>query len=133
LFNVRNKAFSTDKSTTVCIKIFTVSLLRYIICQYVFGEIKMAAHTSMLHVRIDDETKAQATQTLAAMGLSVSDAVRLFLHRVVVDQAFPLELKVPNAETRKAMAEADEIISTRHARFSTAAELFDDLEKNTGK
>ena len=93
----------------------------------------MAAHTSMLHVRIDDETKAQATQTLAAMGLSVSDAVRLFLHRVVVDQAFPLELKVPNAETRKAMAEADEIVSTRRARFSTAAELFDDLEKNTGK
>ena len=93
----------------------------------------MAAHTSMLHVRIDDETKAQATQTLAAMGLSVSDAVRLFLHRVVVDQAFPLELKVPNAKTRKAMAEADEIVSTHQARFSTAAELFDDLEKNTGK
>ena len=93
----------------------------------------MAAHTSMLHVRIDDETKAQATQTLAAMGLSVSDAVRLFLHRVVVDQAFPLELKVPNAETRKAMAEADEIVSTHHARFSTAAELFDDLEKNIDK
>ncbi len=93
----------------------------------------MAAHTSMLHVRIDDETKAQATQTLAAMGLSVSDAVRLFLHRVVVDQAFPFELKVPNAETSKAMAEANEIVNTRHARFSTAAELFDDLEKNTGK
>ena len=93
----------------------------------------MAAHTSMLHVRIDDDTKAQATQTLAAMGLSVSDAVRLFLHRVVVDQAFPLELKVPNAKTRKAMAEADEIVSTHHARFSTAAELFDDLEKNIGK
>lgn len=93
----------------------------------------MAAHTSMLHVRIDDETKAQATQTLAAMGLSVSDAVRLFLHRVVVDQAFPFELKVPNAETHKAMAEADEIVSTHHARFSTAAELFDDLEKNTCK
>jgi len=93
----------------------------------------MAAHTSMLHVRIDDETKAQATQTLAAMGLTVSDAVRLFLHRVVVDQAFPFELKVPNAETRKAMAEADEIVSTHQARFSTAAELFDDLEKNTGK
>lgn len=93
----------------------------------------MAIHTSMLHIRVDDETKAQATQTLATMGLSVSDAVRLFLHRVVVDQAFPLELKVPNAETRKAMAEADEIVSTSHARFSTAAELFDDLEKSTGK
>ena len=93
----------------------------------------MAVHTSMLHIRVDDETKAQATQTLAAMGLSVSDAVRLFLHRVIVDQAFPLELKVPNAKTRKAMAEADEIAHTRHARFLTAAELFDDLEKNTGQ
>ena len=93
----------------------------------------MAVHTSMLHIRVNDETKAQATQALAAMGLSVSDAVRLFLHRVIVDQTFPLELKVPNAETRKAMAEADEIVSTRLARFSTAAELFDDLEKNTGE
>ena len=87
----------------------------------------------MLHIRIDDKTKAQATQALAAMGLSVTDAVRLFLHRVVVDQAFPLELKVPKTETRKAMAEADEIVSTRHARFSKVAELFDDLEKNTDK
>ena len=93
----------------------------------------MAVHTSMLHIRVNDETKAQATQALAAMGLSVSDAVRLFLHRVIVDQTFPLELKVPNTETRKAMAEADEIVSTRLARFSTAAELFDDLEKNTGE
>ena len=93
----------------------------------------MGTQTSMLHVRVDNETKAQATQTLAAMGLSVSDAVRLFLHRVVVDQAFPLELKVPNAQTREAMAEADEIARTHQVRFATATELFDDLEKNTGK
>ena len=66
----------------------------------------MAANTSMLHVRVDDDTKAQATEALAALGLSVSDAVRLFLRRVVVDQAFPLELKVPNAKTRAAMAAA---------------------------
>ena len=36
------------------------------------------------------------------MGLSVSEAVRLFLGRVVIDQALPLEMKVPNAETRAA-------------------------------
>ena len=63
----------------------------------------MSAHTSMLHVRVDDHIKAQATETLAAMGLSVSEAVRLFLRRVVADQAFPLELKVPNAQTLAAM------------------------------
>ena len=93
----------------------------------------MAAQTSMLHVRVDDETKAQATEALAAMGLSVSDAVRLLLHRVVVDQAFPLELKVPNAETRAAMAEAEKMIRARRPRFATADELFANLEKNRRK
>jgi len=83
----------------------------------------MAARTSMLHVRVDDETKEQATAALGAMGLSVSEAVRLFLRRVVADQAFPLELKAPNAETRAAMAQAEEIARTRRARFATADEL----------
>jgi DNA-damage-inducible protein J len=85
----------------------------------------------MLHVRVDDETKAQATEALAAMGMSVSDAVRLFLRRVVVDQTFPLELKVPNAETLAAMEESRAMMATRRARFATADALFDDLEKNS--
>lgn len=93
----------------------------------------MTAHTSMLHVRVDDETKEQATQALAAMGMSVSDAVRLFLRRVVIDQAFPLELRVPNAETRAAMAESRAMMASRHARFADAGALFDDLEKNSRK
>ena len=93
----------------------------------------MAAHTSMLHVRLDDDIKTQATEALAAMGMSVSDAVRLFLHRVAADQAFPLELKVPNAETRAAMEEARALMAARRARFATADELFDALEKNRGE
>ena len=87
----------------------------------------------MLHVRVDDEKKVKATAALAASGLSVSDAVRLFLRRVVVDKAFPLELKVPNADTRAAMAEADKIARTRRARFASADDLFADLEKNSAK
>ncbi len=74
-------------------------------------------HSSMLHVRIDDEIKAQASKALATMGLSVSDAVRILFKRVVSDQAFPLELKVPNAETRAAMEEARIM---RNARFDSA-------------
>lgn len=73
--------------------------------------------TSMLHVRIDDKTKAGATEALSAMGLSVSDAVRILMHRIVAEQAFPLELKVPNAETRAAMVEAERIVAEREARF----------------
>ena len=91
------------------------------------------AHSSMLHIRVDDDTKVQATQALEAMGLSVSDAVRILLKRVVNDQAFPLELKVPNALTSAAMMEADEIARGHRARFAPATELFDDLEKNAGK
>jgi len=90
------------------------------------------ATTTMVHVRVDDEIKAQATEAPAAMGLSVSDGVRRFLKRVVAEQAMPLELKVPNAETRAAMEESRALIRAHRARYATAQALFDDLEK-TGK
>lgn len=86
----------------------------------------MAKHSSMLHVRIDDETKVLATEALAAMGLSVSEAVRLFLRRVVIDQGLPLEMKVPNAETRAAMEESRALLAARRARMASA----EALEKN---
>lgn len=87
--------------------------------------------TSMVHVRVDDSVKAQATEALEAMGLSVSDAVRIFLKRVVADQALPIELKVPNAETRAAMEESRVIIRAHRARYASAQELFDGLEKDS--
>ena len=96
----------------------------------------MAAQTSMLHIRVDDDIKEQATAALTTMGLSVSDAVRLFLRRVVVDQAFPLELKVPNAETQAAMEESRAMMASRRngeSRFESADEMFADFEKNSGK
>jgi len=83
----------------------------------------------MLHVRMDSELKREAIQALAAMGLTASEAVRLLFHRIAVDQAFPLELKVPNADTRRAMAEVDEMVKNRRARFANADEMFADLER----
>jgi DNA-damage-inducible protein J len=53
--------------------------------------------------------------------------------RVVAEKQLPFALKVPNAETRAAMQEADVIVRTRRARFTKAADLFNDLEKNRGK
>ncbi len=88
--------------------------------------------STMLHVRVDEEIKTQASEALAAMGLSVSDAVRILLKRVVNDQAFPLELKVPNAQTRVAMEEARELARQRSARFVSGEALIDDLEKKRG-
>lgn len=91
------------------------------------------AATTMVHIRLDEQIKAQATETLAAMGLSLSDGVRVFLTRVVAEQQLPFALKVPNTKTRAAITESGKIARTRRARFATAAELFDDLEKNSGQ
>ena len=52
----------------------------------------MAAQTSMLHVRIDNDLKAQATEKLASVGLTVSDAVRILLTRVVKEGGLPAGL-----------------------------------------
>jgi DNA-damage-inducible protein J len=87
----------------------------------------MTAVTSMLHVRLDSDLKTQATEALAAMGLTTADAVRLLFHRVVAEQAFPLELKVPNAETRAAIEEANQVLARRAARFPDANAMFDAL------
>lgn len=56
------------------------------------------------------------------MGFSVSDVVRLFLKRVVAEQAMPIELKVPNAETRAAMEESRAIVRAHRARYADTVE-----------
>ncbi len=92
----------------------------------------MNAHSSMIHVRMDNDLKDRATEALAAMGLSTADAVRLLFHRIATDQAFPLELKVPNAETRAAMEEADEFFKNGGTpRFDNADEMFAELEEES--
>lgn len=50
----------------------------------------MATQTSMLHVRIDDELKTQAAETLAKFGLTISDAVRILLTRVARADLFAI-------------------------------------------
>jgi DNA-damage-inducible protein J len=59
--------------------------------------------TTMVHVRIDRRVKDKATKALAAMGMSVSDAVRMLLVRVAAEKALPFNVKVPNATTVKAL------------------------------
>ncbi len=60
--------------------------------------------SSMVHIRVDEKVKAKAAKTLASMGLTVSDAVRLLLTRVATEKALPFEVRVPNRETRAAIA-----------------------------
>lgn len=91
------------------------------------------AATTMIHVRLDQQVKEDASAALEAMGLSVSDAVRALLVRVAAEKALPFALRVPNATTRAAMAEADAMARAGQARFATAADLIESLETSSCK
>jgi DNA-damage-inducible protein J len=80
--------------------------------------------TEMVHIRIDKRVKARATKALSAMGLSVSDAVRVLLTRVAAEKALPFEVKVPNAVTQAAMREAR---AGGLASFNEVSDLMADL------
>ncbi len=92
------------------------------------GKVERAAKptSSMMHFRVDNRLKRDAASTLESIGMSVPEAVRLFLRRVVIEKALPLRLEAPNATTRAAMAES---LSPDLKVFKTAQELFDDLKK----
>ena len=61
---------------------------------------------ALVQTRINGRIKEEAALVLAAMGLTVSDAVRLMLTRVAQDKALPFEPLRPNAVTIAAMEEA---------------------------
>ena len=83
----------------------------------------MSADT-VVRARIDSDTKTQAAAALQAMGLSVSDAIRLLLLRVAEEKRLPFAVQVPNPTTVKATEELNE---GKGKRFSNAEELFQDL------
>ncbi len=80
--------------------------------------------TPMVHIRVDEKVKKQAARTLASMGISVSDAVRMLLVRVAAEKALPFDVKAPNRTTIKAMRATDR---GEGKRYKSAKALFEDL------
>jgi DNA-damage-inducible protein J len=78
------------------------------------------AAADVVRARIDSDLKKEASAVLADMGLSVSDAIRLMLVRVVSEKALPFDVRVPNAVTLAAMRDARE---GKTERFSSVAGL----------
>ena len=84
----------------------------------------MRTADTYVRARIDSATKERAADALAAMGLSISDAIRLLMLRVVDERRLPFEVKAPNATTRKAMAELE---AGKGKRFTSTDALMADL------
>ena len=79
---------------------------------------------AVVRARIDEHIKEEATIVLAAMGLTISDAVRLLLIKVAHEHALPFDPLIPNAITIAAMKEAR---AGNLPRANSMAELMADL------
>jgi DNA-damage-inducible protein J len=77
-----------------------------------------------VRARIDSQTKERAADALEAMGLSISDAIRLLMLRIADERRLPFEVKVPNAATRKAITELE---AGKGKRFAGVGALMADL------
>lgn len=88
------------------------------------GSMAMSTADSYVRARIDSATKKRAADALAAMGLSISDAIRLLMLRIVDERRLPFEVKAPNATTRKAIAELE---AGQGKRFASVGALMSDL------
>ncbi len=62
---------------------------------------------SFVHSRIDEDVKEKASFILDTIGLSVSDAIRLFLKQVIMKRGMPFPVRIPNAQTIAAMNASD--------------------------
>ena len=58
---------------------------------------------TIVKARIDDGLKTQATKVFKKMGITPSDAIRMFYTNVVDTEALPFKVKVPNATTLAAI------------------------------
>ena len=89
-----------------------------------FNQGDSAMAKQLVQARIDRAVKEEAATVLAAMGLTVSDAVRLLLTRVAKEKALPFAPLVPNAVTIEAMKEARQ---GNLPQFASVEDLLDDL------
>ena len=89
------------------------------------------AKTENLNIRIETEIKKEAEETLDYLGLTMAEAVKLFLKQVILTDSIPFEIKAPryNKETIEAIKEARKISRNSNAKtYATVKELMEDLD-----
>lgn len=77
--------------------------------------------TQMLHARIDPKLKRSAERVFADLGLTTTEAIRLFLKQVKLYKGLPFSVTMPNRDTIAAMREANEGVGLK--RYGSFREL----------
>lgn len=90
------------------------------------------AKTANINIRIDPETKSSAEKLFSSFGITITDAINIFLRKSIMEGGLPFEMKQPryNAETEAAMNEARAIMNgqVQAKRYSSAHSLFEELD-----
>ena len=81
------------------------------------------AKTQMIHARVDPKLKRSAERVFSRIGITTTEAIRIFLRQVELHKGLPFAIKVPNAETVAAIREANAPATLK--RYSTFRELRD--------
>ena len=63
--------------------------------------------TATVHARIDRKTKEESERILRSIGMTPTEAVRLFYRQIALRKEFPLELRVPNQLTGETLTKSD--------------------------
>lgn len=84
------------------------------------------AGTGMIRARVSPELKARAEAILAEIGLSPSDAIRMFYRQVTLRAGLPFAARIPNARTRKALRDAE--AGRGMTDYASVDEIFKDLD-----
>lgn len=66
---------------------------------------KIQTKTTTVRARIEPDIKKRAEQVLKTLGLTSSEAINVFYHKIVTEQGIPFSLQIPNPESRKAIDE----------------------------
>lgn len=86
--------------------------------------------TGYITARIEPKLKAAAGRVLTQVGVSTSDAITIFLRQVVLHRGMPFDVRVPTAETRRAIEELENPAThAKRKRHATADALFSDALK----
>ena len=83
------------------------------------------AKTAFIRARIEPGLKEHVEKILDKLGLTQTEAIKLFYKQIELAHGLPFEVKIPNRETKKAIKESFEGKNQEH--FSTTDELFEDL------
>jgi DNA-damage-inducible protein J len=85
------------------------------------------SQSAVVHARIDPATKAATEKVLDSLGMTPTEAIRLFYRQIAIRKSFPLELHVPNKLTASVLSKSDK--NQDIETFETAAELYASWEK----